>query len=171
MTDLAPVRSQLSSAAIRRRAITRWSGPGWLWLLLLGIIVVASLIAEPFLSSRNLTNVLRQMIPLGIVAVGQTLVILLAGVEPTGETCANNLRVVIASTYALAALASSPLALSRLGYSDAEVDQINAYITENATIVGAPGLRELRLHARVVHDAHEDTMLRRDRSRNAFTVA
>ena len=81
MTDLAPVRSQLSSAAIRRRAITRWTGPGWLWLLLLGIIVVASLIAEPFLSSRNLTNVLRQMIPLGIVAVGQTLVILLAGVD------------------------------------------------------------------------------------------
>ena len=81
MTDFAPVRSQLSSAAIRRRAITRWTGPGWLWLLLLGIIVVASLIAEPFLSSRNLTNVLRQMIPLGIVAVGQTLVILLAGVD------------------------------------------------------------------------------------------
>jgi ribose transport system permease protein len=45
------------------------------------IIVVATLIAEPFLSSRNLTNILRQMIPLGIVAVGQTLVILLAGVD------------------------------------------------------------------------------------------
>jgi ribose/xylose/arabinose/galactoside ABC-type transport system permease subunit len=64
-----------------RRPITRWTGPGWLWLLLLIIIVVASLVAENFLSSRNLSNILRQMIPLGIVAVGQTLVILIAGVD------------------------------------------------------------------------------------------
>jgi ribose transport system permease protein len=80
MTHSPPSR-KTASAALRRRAITRWTGPGWLWLLLLGIIVVATLIAEPFLSSRNLTNILRQMIPLGIVAVGQTLVILLAGVD------------------------------------------------------------------------------------------
>lgn len=64
-----------------RRSITRWTGPAWLWLLLLVIVVVASFMAENFLSSRNLTNVLRQMIPLGIVAVGQTLVILIAGVD------------------------------------------------------------------------------------------
>jgi ribose/xylose/arabinose/galactoside ABC-type transport system permease subunit len=80
MTEAPPSR-KTARAAIRRRAITRWTGPAWLWLLLLGIIVVATLIAEPFLSSRNLTNILRQMIPLGIVAVGQTLVILLAGVD------------------------------------------------------------------------------------------
>ncbi len=64
-----------------RRSITRWTGPGWLWLLLAAIVLAASLIAEPFLTARNLTNVLRQMIPLGIVAVGQTLVILIAGVD------------------------------------------------------------------------------------------
>lgn len=73
--DFAP------TALRSRRSITRWTGPTWLWLLLLLIVVVASLIAENFLSSRNLTNVLRQMIPLGIVAVGQTLVILIAGVD------------------------------------------------------------------------------------------
>jgi ribonucleoside-diphosphate reductase alpha chain len=34
-----------------------------------------------------------------------------------------------------------PLALRTLGYSDAEVDQIDAHIAEKATIVGAPGLK------------------------------
>jgi ribonucleoside-diphosphate reductase alpha chain len=37
---------------------------------------------------------------------------------------------------------SVPPALRTLGYSEAEIDQIDAYITENNTIVGAPGLKE-----------------------------
>lgn len=80
MTDLAPATA-VEEPMISKRAITRWTGPGWLWLLLLVIVVVAALVAENFLSSRNLSNILRQMIPLGIVAVGQTLVILIAGVD------------------------------------------------------------------------------------------
>jgi ribonucleoside-diphosphate reductase alpha chain len=40
---------------------------------------------------------------------------------------------------------SVPLALERLGYGEAEIDQINAHITENATIVGAPGLKDEHL--------------------------
>jgi ribonucleoside-diphosphate reductase alpha chain len=35
-----------------------------------------------------------------------------------------------------------PLALQTLGYSDEQVDQIDAYIAEHGTIVGAPGLAE-----------------------------
>ena len=38
-----------------------------------------------------------------------------------------------------------PLALQTLGYSEAEVDQIGAYITEHNTIVGAPGLKDEHL--------------------------
>jgi ribonucleoside-diphosphate reductase alpha chain len=61
---------------------------------------------------------------------------------------------------------SVPLALSRLGYSDAEVDQINAYITENATIVGAPGLKDEHLpifdvavgERAISHTGHIDMM-------------
>jgi ribonucleoside-diphosphate reductase alpha chain len=37
---------------------------------------------------------------------------------------------------------SVPLALQTLGYSEAEIDQIDAYIAEKGTIVGAPGLKE-----------------------------
>ncbi len=40
---------------------------------------------------------------------------------------------------------SVPLALRTLGYSDAEVDQIDAHIAEKNTIVGAPGLKDEHL--------------------------
>jgi ribonucleoside-diphosphate reductase alpha chain len=40
---------------------------------------------------------------------------------------------------------SVPLALSTIGYSQNEIDQINAYIAENNTIVGAPGLKDEHL--------------------------
>src|SRR5207249_1868991 len=38
-----------------------------------------------------------------------------------------------------------PRALSRLGYSDAEIDQIEAYVNEHRTIVGAPHLKDEHL--------------------------
>ncbi len=61
---------------------------------------------------------------------------------------------------------SVPLALSTLGYSDAEVDQINAHIAENATIVGAPGLKDEHLpvfdvavgERAISHTGHIDMM-------------
>ncbi len=61
---------------------------------------------------------------------------------------------------------SVPLALRRLGYSDAEVDQIDAYIAENATIVGAPGLKDEHLpvfdvavgERAISHTGHIDMM-------------
>jgi ribonucleoside-diphosphate reductase alpha chain len=38
-----------------------------------------------------------------------------------------------------------PRALRKLGYSDAEVEQIEAYVNEHRTIVGAPGLKDEHL--------------------------
>ena len=38
-----------------------------------------------------------------------------------------------------------PLALSELGYTDAQIDQIDAWIAEHGTIVGAPGLKDEHL--------------------------
>ena len=40
---------------------------------------------------------------------------------------------------------SVPLALQSLGYSEAEIDQINAHIAEKNTIIGAPGLKDEHL--------------------------
>src|SRR5437764_5760274 len=38
-----------------------------------------------------------------------------------------------------------PLALSTLGYADHDVAQIEAYVNENGTIIGAPGLKDEHL--------------------------
>src|SRR6478735_4088735 len=61
---------------------------------------------------------------------------------------------------------SVPLALRTLGYSAAEIDQINAYIAEQATIVGAPGLKDEHLpifdvavgERAISHTGHIDMM-------------
>jgi ribonucleoside-diphosphate reductase alpha chain len=61
---------------------------------------------------------------------------------------------------------SVPLALRTLGYSDTEIDQIDAHITEKNTIVGAPGLKDEHLpvfdvavgERAISHTGHIDMM-------------
>ncbi len=61
---------------------------------------------------------------------------------------------------------SVPLALRTLGYSDAEVDQIDAHIAEKGTIIGAPGLKDEHLpvfdvavgERAISHTGHIDMM-------------
>jgi ribonucleoside-diphosphate reductase alpha chain len=61
---------------------------------------------------------------------------------------------------------SVPLALRTLGYSDTEVDQIDAHVAEKATIVGAPGLKDEHLpifdvavgERAISHTGHIDMM-------------
>ncbi|HEX8751979.1 MAG TPA: vitamin B12-dependent ribonucleotide reductase, partial [Solirubrobacterales bacterium] len=61
---------------------------------------------------------------------------------------------------------SVPLALQTLGYSAAEIDQIDAYITEKGTILGAPGLKDEHLpvfdvavgERAITHTGHIDMM-------------
>jgi ribose/xylose/arabinose/galactoside ABC-type transport system permease subunit len=51
------------------------------WVILLLLVVVSTLISPDFLSTTNLVNILRQAAPLMIVALGQTLVILVGGID------------------------------------------------------------------------------------------
>jgi ribonucleoside-diphosphate reductase alpha chain len=61
---------------------------------------------------------------------------------------------------------SVPLALRGLGYNESEIDQIDAHIAENGTIVGAPGLKEEHLpvfdvavgERAITHTGHIDMM-------------
>jgi ribonucleoside-diphosphate reductase alpha chain len=61
---------------------------------------------------------------------------------------------------------SVPLALRTLGYAEPQVEQIDAYIAENGTIVGAPGLEEEHLpvfdvavgERAISHTGHIDMM-------------
>ncbi len=58
----------------------RWPiyGP---WVILIALVVISTLISSDFLSTTNLVNILRQAAPLMIVALGQTLVILVGGID------------------------------------------------------------------------------------------
>ena len=58
----------------------RWAvyGP---WAILIGLVVISTIISSDFLSSTNLVNILRQAAPLMIVALGQTLVVLVGGID------------------------------------------------------------------------------------------
>jgi ribonucleoside-diphosphate reductase alpha chain len=61
---------------------------------------------------------------------------------------------------------SVPMALDAMGYSEAEIDQINAYIAEKGTIVGAPDLKDEHLpvfdvavgERAISHTGHIDMM-------------
>src|SRR3954451_7827212 len=61
---------------------------------------------------------------------------------------------------------SVPLALQTLGYTESEIDQIEAHIKENNTIVGAPGLKDEHLpvfdvavgERAITHTGHIDMM-------------
>jgi ribonucleoside-diphosphate reductase alpha chain len=61
---------------------------------------------------------------------------------------------------------SVPLALRTLGYSEAEIDQIDAHVAEQGTIIGAPGLKDEHLpvfdvavgERAISHTGHIDMM-------------
>jgi ribose/xylose/arabinose/galactoside ABC-type transport system permease subunit len=61
----------------RRRLISAAA----IWIILGVLVVTASLVSPVFLTPRNLTVLLKQAAPLGILAVGQTLVILTGGID------------------------------------------------------------------------------------------
>jgi ribose transport system permease protein len=63
------------------RRITRWTGPAWVWAVLIGMAIIGSLWIPDFGSVNNFMNMLRQAVPLAIVAIGQTIVIVTAGID------------------------------------------------------------------------------------------
>lgn len=68
-------------AAPRFAFVRRHAGLFVIYGLLLVMFIFAALYGERFLTSRNLINVLRQAVFLGTVALGQTLVILVGGID------------------------------------------------------------------------------------------
>ena len=65
----------------RRDARRRLLSAAAIWLVLAGLIVIASLVSDVFLTQRNLTVILKQAAPLGILAVGETIVLLTGGID------------------------------------------------------------------------------------------
>ena len=58
--------------------LSSWYGP---WVILLALFVICSFISPAFLTERNLINIFKQATVLGIVSVGQTLVIISGGFD------------------------------------------------------------------------------------------
>jgi ribose transport system permease protein len=76
-----PAALQVSTLAKIRRAVGRWTGPLWVWLVLLGLLTAATWTVPDFATLDNFANILRQAVPLAIVAIGQTAVIVTAGID------------------------------------------------------------------------------------------
>jgi ribose transport system permease protein len=78
-----PVRAPRSVARTVRwhRASNRWIGPLWVWGVLIGLMVVAIYTVPEFATFDNYMNILKQAVPLAIVAIGQTGVIILGGID------------------------------------------------------------------------------------------
>lgn len=51
------------------------------YFVLIGLVVVTSLLSDIFLTTRNIQNLARQVVALGLVSVGQTFAILTAGID------------------------------------------------------------------------------------------
>jgi ribose/xylose/arabinose/galactoside ABC-type transport system permease subunit len=69
-----------------RKYIYSLSNPGRhssqrIWVLLVLLLIPILIVVPEFFRSRNLANILIQMVPLGILAIGQTYVILGAGID------------------------------------------------------------------------------------------
>lgn len=71
------LRTTWSTPLARRAALEKSA----IYLILLAIIIAASIISPVFLAQRNMLNMLRLASILGIVAIGQTFVILTGGID------------------------------------------------------------------------------------------
>ena len=66
---------------LTRNYVTQHKNTILVYIILAGLFIFASLATDVFLSSRNLKNVLGQAVVLGLVATGQTFVILGGGID------------------------------------------------------------------------------------------
>lgn len=67
--------------SLRIRGATAWLGPVWVWIILVAVLAYGFYFIVDFWSWDNLTSVMRQGIPLALVAIGQTVVILTGGID------------------------------------------------------------------------------------------
>jgi ribose transport system permease protein len=82
-----------------------------IWLVLLLLLLVAGLLSEAFLRPVYLMNVVRQAAPVGIAAVGVTLVMIAGGVD-LSVGAVISLAAVVAAVLMEGSAANLPLALA-----------------------------------------------------------
>jgi ribose transport system permease protein len=77
----APTRLHVARRLPRLPGGSAWLGPVWVWAILLAVCLYGFYFIPDFWRWDNLSSVMRQAIPLALVAIGQTVVILTAGID------------------------------------------------------------------------------------------
>src|SRR3989304_4036184 len=75
----------------------RFLGQGAIWAVLLVLVVISTVVSPVFLTTRNISTLLKQAAALGIVSVGQTLAILTGGIDLSVASVMALMSVVAAS--------------------------------------------------------------------------
>jgi ribose transport system permease protein len=75
------VRRRLEPKVRVHRAVNRWLGPLWVWGVLIALVVIAIYTVPQFATLDNYKNILKQAVPLALVAIGQCGVIILGGID------------------------------------------------------------------------------------------
>jgi ribose transport system permease protein len=81
MTNVVTATTADSMTSRSRRFIRRHQNVLIIWSVLVFVFVVSALVSEPFTGPRNLVNLSRQSAALALVAIGQTFVLLSAGID------------------------------------------------------------------------------------------
>jgi ribose/xylose/arabinose/galactoside ABC-type transport system permease subunit len=130
-THGAPVGVESARLDQRLAWLRKAASGSAIYLVLLALIVVAAIVSPNFLKPRNIATLLKQTSALGIVAVGQTFVILAAGIDLS-----------VASVMAL----MSVLAAHLMAGQDGLVLPVAAFSLGVATFIGlANGLMVTKL--------------------------
>src|SRR5215207_3694965 len=81
MTNAVTATTPAAATTNRRRFIRRHQNVLIIWGVLVFVFVVSALVSEPFTGPRKLVNLSRQSAALALVAIGQTFVLLSAGID------------------------------------------------------------------------------------------
>ncbi len=88
-------RSIWKSAFIRNNASVLL-----IYLFILLLVVIGSIYSDRFLTASNMVNILRQSIVLGLLAIGQTIVLLTGGMDISQEMVARLVGLTVATIFA-----------------------------------------------------------------------
>lgn len=102
----------------------RWASSNAIWLVLLLLFAVAALLSDAFLRPVYIFNVVRQAAPVGIAAIGVTLVMILGGVD-LSVGAVISLTAVLAAVLMDGQVANIPLAVTAALAAGALIGGIN----------------------------------------------
>lgn len=123
-----PVETRsLDSSSAQALHLRRWAERQAIWLVLLALFVIAALLSEAFLRPIYIFNVVRQAAPVGIAAIGVTLVMVLGGVD-LSVGAVISLTAVLAAVVMDGNVANIPIAMAAAMLAGAAIGGVNGVL-------------------------------------------